>query len=134
MIWNIEDCACVFVAKQSCFSELIWLRVLDNAPKSFTPATAWEGKLKDITWSFDDDSVRFRHEQWREVFEKQLESTPLSIQSADPMFSLPLGEESFQWTRTLSQAALWDRYHTLSQFAVLEGDELLVGAWHFQVP
>lgn len=103
MIWNIEDY---------------------NAPLSWKPTTEWEGKLKSITWSFGNEDVRFRHEQWRKVFEKQLESTPFSIQAADPLFSLPLGEDSVEFTEWLSPEAIWDRYHTLSQFAVLEGKEL----------
>jgi len=91
---------------------------------SWKPTNEWEGKLKDITWSFGNEDVRFRHEQWRKVFERQLESTPFSIQAADPLFSLPLGEESLEFTHWLRPDAIWARYHTLSQFAVLEGEEL----------
>ncbi|KAF6227315.1 hypothetical protein HO133_008758 [Letharia lupina] len=91
---------------------------------TWKPTTEWEGKLKDITWSFGNEDVRFRHEQWRKVFEEQLKSTPFSIQAAEPLFSLPLGEESVEFTQWLSSDAIWDRYHTLSQFAVLEGQEL----------
>lgn len=98
----------------------------DNAPRSWEPATEWEQRLRDITWSFGNDDIRFRHEQWREIFDKQLETNPFSIQSADPLFTLPLGEESFLWTHWLSPDALWERYHTLSQFAVLEGQDLAV--------
>ncbi|KAL9067211.1 MAG: hypothetical protein Q9161_007011 [Pseudevernia consocians] len=75
---------------------------------SWKPATGWEGKLKDITWSSGNEDVRFRHEQWRTVFEKQLESTPFSIQSADPLFSLPLGEEYVEFTQWLSPDAIWE--------------------------
>ncbi|CAD6585348.1 MAG: hypothetical protein ASARMPREDX12_001971 [Alectoria sarmentosa] len=105
MIWNIEDY---------------------NAPMSWKPTAEWEGKLKDITWSFGNEDVRFRHEQWRKVFETQLEITPFSIQAADPLFSLPLGENSVEFNQSLSPDAIWDRYHTLSQFAVLEGQELAI--------
>ena len=84
----------------------------DNAPISWKPTTEWEGKLKDIVWSFGNEDVRFRHEQWRKVFEKQLESTPFSIFAADPLFSLPLGEESVRFTQWLSPRAIWDRYHS----------------------
>ncbi|KAK3167943.1 hypothetical protein OEA41_004389 [Lepraria neglecta] len=104
MIWNIEDY---------------------NAPKSWEPTTKWEAKLKEITWASGDDHPRFRHEKWRQVFEKQLESTPLTIQAADPLFSLPLGEESVKFTHWLSREAILDRYHSQSQFAVLEGEQLL---------
>ncbi|MCJ1461325.1 hypothetical protein MMC28_011707 [Mycoblastus sanguinarius] len=105
MIWNIEDY---------------------NAPRSWTPTTEWEAKMKDITWSFGNNVARLRHEKWKEVFEKQLKSTPFSIQAANPLFSLPLGEESVTFTHRLSREAIWERYQTLSQFAVLEGEELAV--------
>ena len=83
--------------------------------------------MKDIMWSFDDSAPRFRHDKWREVFEKQLSSTPFSIQSADPLFSLPLGEESEKFTYWLTAEAVWQRFHSLSQISVLEGEELMVG-------
>jgi len=78
-------------------------------------------------WSFDDSQPRFRHEKWRQVFEKQLSSNPFTIQSADPLFSLPLGEASEKFTDWLSPEAIWDRYHSLSQISVLQGEELTVG-------
>ena len=77
------------------------------------PTTEWEGKLKNVTWSFGNEDVRFRHEQWRKVFEEQLKSTPYSIQAAaEPLFSLPLGEESVEFTQRLSPKAIWDRCHS----------------------
>lgn len=82
--------------------------------------------MKDIMWSFDDSQPRFRHEKWREVFERQLSTTPFSIQSADPLFSLPLGEQSEKFTYWLKAEAVWDRFHSLSQISVLEGEELTV--------
>ncbi|CAF9924564.1 MAG: hypothetical protein HETSPECPRED_005598 [Heterodermia speciosa] len=103
LIWNIEDY---------------------NAPKSWQPTTEWEAKMKDIVWSFDDSQPRFRHEKWREVFEKQLSTTPFGIQSADPLFSLPLGEQSEKFTYWLTAEAVWQRFHSLSQISVLEGEEL----------
>jgi len=80
-----------------------------------------------MTWSFDDSQPRFRHEKWRQVFEKQLASTPFTIQSADPLFSLPLGEASEKFAYRLSPKAIWDRYHSLSQISVLQGEQLTVG-------
>ncbi|MCJ1340466.1 hypothetical protein MMC09_005762 [Bachmanniomyces sp. S44760] len=103
MIWNLEDY---------------------NAPRSWTPTTQWESKIKDITWRFDDNQPRFRHEKWREVFEKQLASTPFTIQAANPLFSMPLGEETFKRTFWMTKEALWERYRTLSQIAVVKGEEL----------
>ena len=98
----------------------------DNAPKSWTTATHWESKIKDITWSFDDDHPRFRHERWREVFDKQLSTTPLGIQAADPLFSLPIGEDSVEFSIWLSRDAIWERYQTLSQVSNAEAEQRAV--------
>lgn len=106
MIWNIEDY---------------------NSPHSQKAVTAWEQKLKDLTWTFDDNEPRFRHEQWRKVFDEQIKSTPLSlIKAADPLFALPLGEHHERWEVNVTREALWERYCTLSQIAVQEGAELEV--------
>lgn len=40
-----------------------------------------------------------------------------------PKFSLPLGEDSVNWTVWLSEDALWARINTLSQITVLKGEE-----------
>ena len=104
----------------------------DNAPKPWTPSSEWERKLKELTWSFGNDDVRFRHEEWRQVFEKQLDTSPFSIHAANPLFSLPLGEGCAKWTHWLSREATWDRYRTLSQFAVLQGEESAVGQQSFE--
>lgn len=100
----------------------------DNAPKSWNPSTAWEAKLKATTWRFDDQHPRFRHEQWKKVFDQQLSSTPFTIQAADPLFSLPLGEESVKFSYWMSKDAIWKRYSTLSQIAVLSPAEKEVSA------
>lgn len=84
--------------------------------------------MKDVTWSFDDQNPRFRHEVWRRVFDEQLESTPFTIQAADPLFSLPLGEGSAETLKWMTREAIWERYHTLSHIAVLEGEELAVSS------
>jgi SAM-dependent methyltransferase len=91
------------------------LSVEDNQPKSWTTKSSYEEKMKSIMWSFVDSHNRFRHERWRDVFEHQ--------GLLDPLFSLPLGEESTEWTVWLSKEAVWDRFSTLSQIAVLEGQE-----------
>lgn len=96
---------------------------VDNAPKSWTTATHWESKIRDITWSFDDNHSRFRHERWREVFDNQLSKTPLSIQAADPLFSLPIGEDFVKFSIWLSRDAIWERYQTLSQISNLEAEQ-----------
>ena len=101
---------------------------IDNCEQDYEPATKWEDKLKEITWSLDDSDSRFRHARWHEVFDDQLKSTPMTIQSADPLFSLPLGEDVVKWTNWLSKDAVWDRFHTISHTAVLKGQQLEV--WH----
>ncbi|KAL9080073.1 MAG: hypothetical protein Q9157_001096 [Trypethelium eluteriae] len=103
LVWNIEDY---------------------NAARSHVAATSWEAELQDLTWSFDDGAPRYRHEKWKEVFDKQLKSNPLSIiATADPLFSLPLAAHECKWTVWLTKDDLMKRYWTLSQVAVLEGDE-----------
>lgn len=99
---------------------------VDNAPQSWTIATHWESKIRDITWSFDDNHPRFRHGQWREVFDKQLSTTPFGIQAADPLFSLPIGEEFVRFSIWLSREAFWERYQTLSQISNLNAEQRAV--------
>ena len=84
----------------------------------------WEKKVHELTWSFDDHKPRFRHERWRDIFDEQLKSSPMSIQAANPLFSLPLGEGSVKFATKLDKEQIWKRYQTLSQIAVLEGEEL----------
>ncbi|KAF2842724.1 S-adenosyl-L-methionine-dependent methyltransferase [Patellaria atrata CBS 101060] len=104
MIWNIEDY---------------------NQAQNTTVTTGWESKMRDFTWSLDDSQPRFRHEKWRDCFESQLKSTPLTVTLfANPLFSLPLGEHENKWTVWLTKDALWERYRTLSQVAVLQGEAL----------
>lgn len=101
----------------------------DNSEKSWETATKWEQTLNDIIWSSDDEDPRFRHEKWEELFDDQLKSSPLTIQSADPLFSLPIGKHTEQWTVWLpSKEAVWERFHTISHIANLENDRLQVGS------
>ncbi|EXJ96068.1 hypothetical protein A1O1_01194 [Capronia coronata CBS 617.96] len=95
LIWNIEDY---------------------NAPKSWNIHPGWEFTMRDIIWSFDDNSPRFRHEKWRQVFDDQAESTTL--------FRMPLAEDSVNFETCLQKDAVWSRLRTLSQLAVLEGEAL----------
>lgn len=86
--------------------------------------TPWESKLHDLIWTFDDAQPRYRHAEWRKVFDEQLRSTPLTLPLfANPLFSLPLAEQTFPFTVKLTKEALWDRFSTLSQIARLEGEE-----------
>jgi hypothetical protein len=86
-------------------------------------SSPWEGKVRELIWTLDDDNPRYRHGKWRAVFDDQLKSTPLTIQSANPLFSLPLGEGRIGFTKWLSKEAIWDRIQTLSQVAIQEGEQ-----------
>ncbi|KAL8849273.1 MAG: hypothetical protein Q9221_005743 [Calogaya cf. arnoldii] len=123
MVWNVEDCT----ISRSSPQRLIMLNgTIDNAPESWKPTTEWEATMKEIMWSYNDQRPRFRHDLWRNVFDKQLSSNPFTIQAADPLFSLPLGEGSAEFIHWLHPDAIWERFHSLSQIAVLKGDELAV--------
>ena len=80
--------------------------------------------MKEVMWSFDDLEPRFRHKQWAKVFDDQLKSTPATIQMADPLFSLPLGENIEKWTVWLpTKELVRDRFFTVSHIANLEGEK-----------
>lgn len=132
MIWNVEDCTFKAFRQPSCIYNAEYYQ--DNAPKSWEPRTTWEAAMKDIIWSYDDKYPRFRHEQWRQVFDKQLSSNPFTIQVADPLFSLPLGENSVDFVYWLRPQAIWYRFRSLSQIAVLEGRELSVSYFLEAIP
>ncbi|RMZ14150.1 hypothetical protein D0860_02225 [Hortaea werneckii] len=95
-----------------------------NAPRGHEAATPWEGKVQDLTWTFQDNEPRFRHEQWRKVFEEQSKSTPLSLIVANEQyFALPLGEHHEPFVKWLPKEKVWERYNTISHISVLQGDE-----------
>ncbi|KAG0651131.1 putative methyltransferase [Hyphodiscus hymeniophilus] len=103
MIWNIEDY---------------------NGAKSWETTTKWEEKLKNIVAGLEDGHPRFRHMEWKQIFEQQQDSTPMqtlvdTVTHKLPMFSLPLGEDTIKWTVYLSDEGVWLRYTTLSQIANL---------------
>ncbi|KAL8843629.1 MAG: hypothetical protein Q9170_000133 [Blastenia crenularia] len=54
----------------------------------------------------------------------RVSSNPFTIQAADPLFSLPLGEDSAEFVDWLRPEAIWDRFRSLSQITILEGEEL----------
>ncbi len=75
---------------------------------------------------FEDSLPRFRHGKWRAVFDEQLRAGPLSIHTAEPLFTLPLGEHHVPWTVWLPKEAVWERFHTISYVAILKGEKLEV--------
>ncbi|KAI0100396.1 S-adenosyl-L-methionine-dependent methyltransferase [Nemania sp. FL0031] len=107
---------------------MIWNVDEYNKPQSWPATTKWEQKLNNYILGFDDGLPRFRHSKWQEVFEKQPPANPVqairdTFSDHLPRFSLPLGENSVKWTMWLSEEALWARINTLSQIAVLKGEE-----------
>ena len=99
-------------------------KVLDNSPLSWDIHPGWETTVRDLTWSFDDSMPRFRHEKWRQVFEDQNQTSLFSLTTSDTLFGLPLGETTVPFETWLAKEDIWKRYRTLSQIAILEGEEL----------
>ena len=117
MIWNIEDCK----SPLSSFKKNL-PKALDNGPKAWPSTTTWEQKLKDIIASLEDGHPRFRHMVWKQVFENQLDTSPLqtlkdTFNHNYPSFSLPVGEDDVKWTVWLTDEGVWSRFSTLSQIA-----------------
>lgn len=102
MVWNIDDY---------------------NAPRGQEATTLWEAKVHELTWTFEDDAPRYRHEQWREVFDEQVKSTPMALLLGnDQLFSLPLGEHHEKFEVWLTKEKVWERYNTLSHISILQGE------------
>jgi hypothetical protein len=93
-----------------------WDLLLDNAPASRQPTTKWESRIKEIVYDYEDDHPRFRHGVWRQVFDGDDQR----------LFSKPLTEHLLPYTISLPKTTFWERFCTLSQFAVLKGTELQV--------
>lgn len=96
-----------------------------NAPKDDQPTTQWEAKVKDLSWrtaeEVGDNEPRFRHLQWKKVFDEQIKVTPLSLlKASDQYFALPVGEQIETFETTLSKEAMWERYSSLGHIAALE--------------
>ena len=109
LVWNIEDY---------------------NAPRDHAASSAWEATAQDLIWSIaeegDDKEPRYRHMEWKKVFDEQVKKTPLSllVASDDQMFSLPIGEHEEPFETSLPPEKAWERYATLAHIAVLEGEKL----------
>ena len=122
LIWNIEDCR--LVERGLSIEAVVLTLMVDNGELGWESTTKWEDKIKELIWSSGDTEPRFRHAKWQEVFDEQLKSSPLSIQTADPMFSLPLGEHIEKWTVWLpDKEAVCSRVMTISHIANLKGQE-----------
>ncbi len=80
--------------------------------------------MRDLIWTFDDGLPRFRHLKWKQVFDEQNSGNPLTLHFADPVFGLPIGEKTVAFETWLTKDDTWKRFRTLSQIAILEGDEL----------
>ncbi|EME80282.1 uncharacterized protein MYCFIDRAFT_31560 [Pseudocercospora fijiensis CIRAD86] len=109
LIWNIEDY---------------------NNSKKHKPSSAWEQTAKDLTWQVSeelgDQEPRFRHLQWKKVFDEQIKMTPLSLIKAsdDQLFSLPIAEYHEPWQVALPVDKVWERYRTLGYISVLRDEKL----------
>lgn len=103
LIWNIEDY---------------------NAPKEWDIPQAWATTMRDVIWSLDDGHARFRDMQWKKIFDEQGSSNPLAIFSSNPLFGLPVGEQTFDFTRWSSKEDVWKTIQTHSQVANLPPDRL----------
>lgn len=80
--------------------------------------------MNEFIWTLDDDQPRFRHEKWRQVFDEQIKSGPISLMtSSSPLFSLPIGQHEERWEVWLTKDKIWERLNTLSQISVLEPEE-----------
>ncbi|KAF6839920.1 putative SAM dependent methyltransferase [Colletotrichum plurivorum] len=111
MIWNIEDY---------------------NKPQHWKASTPWEQSLNELVFSLGSDGQpRFRDFVFKDVFDRQLDSNPLRAVAEVvleggrkmPLFSVPVGEERVPFVVWLTPEALWNRLRTLSQVAVLQGEQ-----------
>ncbi|KXT11154.1 hypothetical protein AC579_4068 [Pseudocercospora musae] len=109
LLWNVEDY---------------------NNSKEHKASSEWEQKAKDLTWQVceevGDQEPRFRHMQWKKVFDEQVKKTPLSLIKAsdDQLFSLPIAEHHQPWQVALPADKVWERYRTLGHISVLEDEKL----------
>ena len=81
--------------------------------------------MREVVWNFSDDQPRFRHERWKEVFDEQTKNSSINpFNFAEPLFGLPIGEDTVPYKVWLAREAVWARFKTLSQVAILQGSEL----------
>ncbi|KXT06260.1 hypothetical protein AC578_9117 [Pseudocercospora eumusae] len=109
LVWNVEDY---------------------NNSKEHEASSEWERRAKDLTWQVSeevgDEEPRFRHLQWKKVFDEQVKMTPLSLIKAsdDQLFSLPIAEHHEPWQVALPVDKAWERYRTLGHISVLRDEKL----------
>lgn len=112
MIWNVEDCKRIFPVPSHAQAFVAHHLGADNKPAAWQAANKWGQALHELILSLPTGGQpRFRDDVWRQVFNGQT------------LFSTPLDEEKTPWTVWLELEALWDRVNTLSQVAILEGEE-----------
>ncbi|KAK1084323.1 hypothetical protein LTR48_005550 [Friedmanniomyces endolithicus] len=103
LLWNIEDY---------------------NSPRTYAASTPWESQMRELTWTFQDDEARFRHQEWKKVFEDQSRSSPWSLLVAgEQYFALPLGEWEERFEVWMGRRQVWERYATISSVVVLGEEE-----------
>lgn len=104
LIWNIEDY---------------------NAPKDWKIHKGWQSTMRNVMHELEDDHPRFRDQQWKKVFDAQGGSNPISLHTvSEPLFGLPVAEESFDFVRWLSKEDVWKTFNTYSQIANLDPGRL----------
>ncbi|KAK5101531.1 hypothetical protein LTR70_000741 [Exophiala xenobiotica] len=103
LIWNIEDYL---------------------APKDWQIHEGWHSTMWNVMDELKDDQPRYRDQQWKKVFDEQGSSNPLSLHASDPLFGLPVGEESFDFVRWVAKESVWKMFKTYSQIANLDTDRL----------
>jgi hypothetical protein len=118
LIWNIDDC------ELHAYLQSHADKRPDNAPQDWDVAAGWDSEMRDQVWELNFDQPRFRHGRWKKVFDEQSTSNLFPLKFADPLFGLPIGEETVPYKVWLTREAAWERMRTLGQIAVLEGDEL----------
>ncbi|KAK2589964.1 hypothetical protein QQS21_012355 [Conoideocrella luteorostrata] len=91
--------------------------VIAAQPRNWAASTQWEDQMKQLVLALPPDDVdRFRDDKWGKVFERQ-------SRAADPYFTTPIGQDKVPFTVWRTKELLWDRINTLSQIAVLEGND-----------
>lgn len=109
---------------------LVWNAEDYNSPQHHKASSAWEAQAHELVWQVSeesgDDVPRYRHMEWKKIFDEQVKKTPLSliIADQDQLFSLPIAEHKEPFQVALPAEQCWGRFATLGCVAVLEGERL----------